>query len=504
MPTRRPPAAAGEALPAPSGADSDDADLELDRLLLGANVQGEAASLLYSSLPVILSTTTQLLIMVPLMSAVGGLGRIALASMNLVSIYSGLAGMAPLSGLAMALDSLCSQAYTAASDRRLLGLYLQRVLVAVAVTLVAIYPLWWNAQPIYRHLGVPEEIAQATGRMLRLYFFGVAGMFVYECLKSYLFAQGIRRFAPLAQAICLPASWLCIWLFVSNPGTSMGFLGIPCVIIVTAAGFNLVTLVFISRVDGHQCWGGWSRAALVGLGPVFKLGAAGSAITFFESVSLHMIDIGVLFLDASSMAAQAILSTILTGAWFLGAGFAVATCNRVGNLLGAGQPNRALLAVYTALGLAVAVFVPLTVALAIHGRAVAGIFTSDPEVVDIICSHMAWPAMGSAVQGISMAASGVLRGQGRQALTARIRMAAFVCISVPMSALAVAVFRWGLAGLWFSYVAGALLAMCAQVYVVLATDWSKEMELCRRRLSDHDIAARSRELEDHETPRILP
>ncbi|KAJ2759363.1 hypothetical protein IWQ57_006574, partial [Coemansia nantahalensis] len=288
-------------------------------------------------------------------------------------------------------------------------------------------------------------------------------MFVFECLKSFLFAQGIRRFAPIAQAVCLPVSWLCIYLLISNPATSLGFLGVPCVIIATAVGFNLVTLAFIAWVDGHQCWRGWSCAALAGLGPIFWLGAAGSAITFFESVSLHMIDIGVLFLDPSSMAAQAILSTVLTGWWFLGTGFAVATCNRIGNLLGAGQPNRALLAVWTALGVAVVIFVVLGAALAWNCRAAAAVFTDDPEVVDIIASHMAWPAAGGAVQGISMVASGVLRGQGRQALTARIRMAAFVGVSVPLSALAVATLRWGLAGLWLGYVMGALLAMCAQV-----------------------------------------
>ncbi|KAJ2710467.1 ethionine resistance protein [Coemansia spiralis] len=487
------------------GADrsSDGQDLDIAELLRSASIKSESATLLWSSLPVVLSTTTQLLIMVPLMAAVGGLGTIALASMNLVSVYSGLAGIAPLSGLAMALDSLCSQAYTAASDRRVLGLYLQRILVSVGLTLLALYPLWWNAQSIFLWLGVPEEIARVTGRMLRLYFVGVAGMFVYECLKSYLFAQGIRRFAPLAQAACLPVSWFCIWLFVSNPATSLGFLGVPCVIIATAIGFNAVTLAFIAWVDGHQCWRSWSCAAFTGLGPIFRLGAAGSAITFFESVSLHMIDIGVLFLDPSSMAAQAILSTVLTGGWFLGAGFAVAVCNRVGNLLGAGQPNRALLAVYTALGVAVAVFVLLGLALASNSRAAAAIFTDDPEVVDIIASHMAWPAVAGAIQGISMATNGVLRGLGRQALTARIRMAAFVCVSIPVSALAVAVFQWGLAGLWLGYAMGGLLAMCAQACAVLATDWSQEVELCQRRLSDHEPTMHTHGLEDSEASRIL-
>ncbi|KAJ2725811.1 hypothetical protein GGI07_001018 [Coemansia sp. Benny D115] len=292
---------------------ADITDLEPTELLMGDNIKAEVSVLLMSSIPIVLSTMSQLLLMFPLMAAIGRLGTLALASMNLVAIYAGLFGVAPMSGMAMALDSLCSQAYTAARDRRLLGVYLQRVLVALLMIQLTLYPLWWNSQGIYEWLGVPHEVAKMTGSMLRLYFFGIALMIIFECQKSFLFAQGIRRFVVVAQVVCLPIGWLSIWLFVANPSTSFGFLGAPWVIILVGVGFNLVTLLFIVKVDGYQCWGGWSGLAFTGLRPVFKLGLAGSAIAFFESVAQHMIDLGVLFLDAPSMAAQAILSMMLNG-----------------------------------------------------------------------------------------------------------------------------------------------------------------------------------------------
>ncbi|KAJ2780684.1 ethionine resistance protein [Coemansia javaensis] len=479
------------------GPSADGADLGLDELLLAASVRRETGVLLRLSLPVVLSAAMQLLAVVPLMSAVGGLGTVALASMNLVSIYAGLCGAAAVSGLPMALDSLCSQAFTAASDRRVLGVYLQRVLVALALVLAALYPLWWNAQAIYQRLGVPADIARATGRILRVYFFGMAGAQAYECLKSYLFAQGLRRFAVVAQGASLPVAWLCIWLFVSNERTSLGVLGVPCVTVAAVAVYNLATLAAMARAGGGRaCWGGWSRAALSGLGQVFRLGAAGSATALFDSMSLHMVDVGALFLDAPSMAAQAVLSLVLTCFWLLGTSFGVSACNRIGNLLGAGHPNRTLLGVYTALAMAAAAFVTLCALLIGNGRAAAGVFSDDPEVADAIAAHIVWPAVGGAVQGISMAAAGVLRGQGRQALTARMRIASFVCVGVPVSAAATAGLHWGLAGLWLGYVAGAALAMVGQVYAVLSTDWDSEIELCQRRIQASAIPGPHGGLED--------
>ncbi|KAJ1879519.1 ethionine resistance protein, partial [Coemansia sp. S17] len=144
-----------------------------------AYIRTEAVWLLRSSLPIVLSTMSQLFLMLPILAAVGKLGTVALASMNLVSIYAGLGGIAPLSGMAMVLDSLCSQAFTAAKDRRLLGVYLQRVLVCIALIIVAMYPLWWNSALIYEYLGVPADVASVTGRLLRLYFFGIAAILIY-------------------------------------------------------------------------------------------------------------------------------------------------------------------------------------------------------------------------------------------------------------------------------------------------------------------------------------
>ncbi|KAJ2085722.1 ethionine resistance protein [Coemansia sp. S142-1] len=408
--------------------------------------------------------------------------------------------------MAMVLDSLCSQAFTAAKDRRLLGVYLQRVLVCIALIIVAMYPLWWNSALIYEYLGVPADVASVTGRLLRLYFFGIAAILIYECLKSYLFAQGVRRFAVVAQLVCLPIGWFCTWLFISNEATSMGILGVPCVIIIVGVGFNIVALWYMRRIEScRQCWGGWSRAAFSDLRPVLKLGLAGSAITFFESVSLHMIDVGSLFLSAEYMAAQAILSVLMTSTWVIGTGFAIAACNRVGNLLGSRQPNRTHLAVNTALMLAVGVFLVLGTAVFCCRNVLPGVFTQDPVVAEILRTHIAWSAGAGAIQGVNMTFNGILRGQGRQALVAHIRIASFVCVGIPLAVLVVAVLKWKLAGLWLAYVASLVAILCAQLYFVAATNWEREIERCQTRISKAMLATtlESEEVADR-TSTLLP
>ncbi|KAJ2473089.1 ethionine resistance protein, partial [Coemansia sp. RSA 2320] len=472
-------------LPPPqhAGLGESECDIDAEGVWAPANMRAEAVWLLRSSFPIVMSSLSQLLLMVPMLAAVGKLGTVALASMNLVSIYSGLGGIAPLSGMAMALDSLCSQAYTGSRDRRLLGVYLQRVLLCIVMVLVLIYPLWWNAAIIYRHLGVPLAVAEVTGRLLRMYFFGVAVLMVYECLKSYLFAQGVRGFAVAAQAVGLPLGWLSIWLLISNDATSLGVLGVPYVVMVVGLSFSAVALLYMRRVDScRQCWGGWTRDAFSDLRPVLKLGLAGSAVAFFESVSLHLIDLGSLFLSAEHMAAQAILSVLMTSTWVLGTGFAVAACNRVGNLLGSRQPNRTHLAVNTTLLLAAGGFLALGVVVFGARNMLPAAFTDDEQVAAILRFHVVWPAAAGAVQGVNMACSGILRGQGRQVLIARIRVLSVVCVGIPLGVISVAVLRWDLAGLWLAYFASLVAALCALLAAVFATNWDNEIDRCQRRV----------------------
>ncbi|KAJ2388681.1 hypothetical protein GGI05_003716 [Coemansia sp. RSA 2603] len=479
------PASQNTLAAAHDNADDDDDDIPFAAVLSPASLSAEALLLVTSSLPIVLSSMSQMLVMIPLMAAVGALGTVALASMNLVSVYAGIAGVAPLLGLPMALDSLCSQAYTAAAaDRRLLGVYLQRALVVGLMFEAALYPLWWNSQHIYQWLGVPPAVAATTAAILKLYFVAIALMITYECLRSYLFAQGIRRFALFAQAVCLPLGWLSIWLLLTNPPTSLGILGVPWVIIIAALCLNLVTLVFVAKVDGSQCWGGWSRAAFDDLGAVAKLAVAGSAIAFFESVSLHMIDLGVLFMDAPTMAAQAILSTLLTSVYVIGTGFAIAACNRVGNLLGRAHPNRALLAVYTTAFISSMLFLFISSVILWYRHSLPRVFSPDPEVVDILVAHIPWTAVACAIQGVNMGFNGILRGQRRQSLLARIRILSFVCVGIPMGAVGVLLLKWGLAGLWLGYLAGVMTILAAQLYTVATTNWSKEVERCQRCISD--------------------
>ncbi|KAJ1946022.1 ethionine resistance protein, partial [Linderina pennispora] len=455
-------------------------DLSPDTYTEWPHVRRELVWLIRAATPIVVSSMSQLFLMTPMLAAVGRLGTIALASMNLTSLFAGLGGITPLAGVAMALDTFCSQSYTGAKDKRILGVLLQRALLIGLVVATLIYPLWWYSGHVFKMFGVPDEVAHVTGKILRVYYIGIVLLIAYECLRSFLFAQGIRRFVLIAQPIGLVVGWSLIWLLIANPSTSIGIEGVAFVILGVALAFCTTTVIFIATVQGYQCWGGWSRASLHDWMPMVKLGAAGTIVSFLEALSIHVIDFGSMFISAQAMAAQAVLSMLMGSTWIMGIGFSVAVCNRVGNHLGSGLPNRAKLSVLTSFVLSALLFSMLAAVLVYNRTTLPPIFSSDGEVIDLLETHIPWTAAAGAIQGVNMALNGILRGQGRQSIIARIRFFSFVFIGVPVGSVAVWVLHWGLAGLWLGFNACLASALVFQICVILATDWDKEIIACQK------------------------
>lgn len=74
-------------------------------------------------------------------------------------------------GTATALDTLCSQAFTGANDRTLVGVYLQRSLLILGVMFIPIGIVWWNATRILLALNQEPDLALHAGMCALAFFF---------------------------------------------------------------------------------------------------------------------------------------------------------------------------------------------------------------------------------------------------------------------------------------------------------------------------------------------
>ncbi|ORX73634.1 hypothetical protein DL89DRAFT_253584 [Linderina pennispora] len=469
-------------------------------------VKKELLWLIRSAAPIAISSTAQPLIMIPMLSAVSRFGNTALMSMNLAKLYSNICGVAPTAGISMALDTYCSQGFTSARDKRILGVLLQRAMLMGLATMAIFCPLWWNSMCVFKVLGVPEDVAEMAGRLVHVCFFGNVLLMAYEFLCSFLFAQGIRRFVLVAQPAGVAVAWAAIWLLLSDQSTSAGVLGTAFVNVCTMVTRCTTTVIFIAVVDGYQCWGSWTPTALHGWKSMAKLSVAGFIARLLGMASMHIIDLGSVLLGTQAMAAQTVLTALLAIPSALGYALAIAACNRVGNHLGLALSNHVRLTALATAVLSALVFGMLALGFFLCRYALPHGFTDNSEVIDIVAVHTPWVAIAGAMQGVNITLNGILRGQGKQGIIARVRLFSFALVGIPAGLVAMWVFHWELAGLWFGHSASLATALSFQTYLLCTTDWDKEVAKCQSRVAAmaSTVYTADRAIAGNECSRHLP
>jgi MATE family multidrug resistance protein len=130
--------------------------------------------------------------------------------------------------------------------------------------LVPIAVLWLNAVDILA-LMIPERrSAELAGIYLRIILLGMPAFVAFEGGKRFVQAQGLFQATTYVLLVAAPANILMNWLLVWRLG--LGYVGAPIAVVITQNLLPLLLFLYVWRVDGSQCWGGFSKRALTNWG----------------------------------------------------------------------------------------------------------------------------------------------------------------------------------------------------------------------------------------------
>lgn len=120
------------------------------------------------------------------------------------------------------------------------------------------------------------------------------GYALFESGKRYLQAQGLFKAATYVLLICAPVNallnWLLVWVCppkktldgvddltwpVQHPTIGVGFKGAPIAVCITDWLMAILLFGYVRFVAGKECWGGFTKRALVNWTPMIKLAVPG-------------------------------------------------------------------------------------------------------------------------------------------------------------------------------------------------------------------------------------
>jgi MATE family multidrug resistance protein len=194
--------------------------------------------------------------MAPILT-MGHLGTKYLAAISLTTMTANITGFSVGYGLATALDTLCSQAYTGSTDKTALGKHLQRSFLVMVLASIPILILWTFTEPILLLLGQDKEIARLSAFFMMYMIPGLLPQLIYNCVLRYLQAQSIMKASLIITLFSVPVNFFLQILFVYGIN-GFGIIGPQGACLATSITYILnmiMIIIYTAYFEGYECWG---------------------------------------------------------------------------------------------------------------------------------------------------------------------------------------------------------------------------------------------------------
>ncbi|KAK9285805.1 hypothetical protein L1049_025006 [Liquidambar formosana] len=401
----------------------------------------------------------------------GKLGKEALAGGSLSIGFANITGYSVISGLALGMEAISSQAY-GAKQWPLMGQTLQRTIAILASTCIPISLLWLNVEPILLFCGQDPEISSIASTYLAFSLPDLFFQSLINPLKIYLRTQQVTLPLMLSAAIALalhaPINYFLVYYL------SLGVRGVAMAVALTDMNL-LATLLLYLNFSGiyRKSWQAWSLKCFDEWKPILGLAIPSCVSVCLEWwwYELMVVSAGLLSNAAEAIATMGILIQATSLIYIFPSALSLAVSTRVGNELGANQPNKAKISSQIALSCAiftsfVAVFFMTTMRNS-WGKA----FTADMAILSLTATAM--PVVGICELGNcpQTTGCGVLRGSARPTLGANINLASFYGVGLPIGIVMGFVMDLGLLGLWWGLLAAQVVCAIVMVFALMRTDW---------------------------------
>ena len=412
---------------------------------------------------------------------VGRLGPEAIAASgisNSLQIAFAIFGM----GLLLGLDTLVSQAFGARRIDECNRWFWHGLAFTAAVTPLLIASSWVLLL-LVPHLGFHPAVEPLVERYYSILLWSGVPLMFYAVFRRYL--QAIHAVTPVMVALVTAnvvnalGNWALIHGHYGLP--ALGLAGSAVATLLARIYLTLALLGSVFWYDARRKSGLLQTTRALERSRFKRLIALG-----LPAASTVSLEVGVFAaatalagrLNPVSAASHQIALNIAAVAFMVPLGLASAGAVRVGNAVGAGEPNRAAAAGWTAILIGVAFMTSAAVLFFLAPRALIGLFSGDEAVLALGSQLLFVAAVFQLFDGIQGVTTGVLRGLGDTRTPMITNFIGHWLVGLPVGYSLCFAFGFGVIGLWIGLSTGLIIAGA-----VLLVAWTREIRALPHRMA---------------------
>ncbi|KAH3673347.1 hypothetical protein WICMUC_003707 [Wickerhamomyces mucosus] len=462
------------------------------------SVKEEFSILTKYSIPLVITFLLQYSLNVASVFSVGKIGKSELAAVSLAGMTANITGYCLFQGAATALDTLCPQAY-GRKDYKQVGLQFLKCTIFLFLISIPVSLVWIFGAPLILNFLVDDEklISLATS-YLSILAIGLPGFILFETLKKYLQAQNIFHASTYVILFAAPFNAFTNYYLVWSEFFNLGFIGAPIAIVLTNYIMASLLLIYTIYIDGYQCWCGISKDVFKNWSKMLNLSYNGTISVVSEWLFFELITLSAARFGTVELAAQSVLATICILIYQIPFAISIAVSTRIANFIGSASKKSSIISTHSSIIFALIVGIFNAIILTIFKYNIVELFTDDEQVIKLASEIIPLGALYQINDCLAAITGGILRGQGRQRLSAYISLVSYYLISLPFGFYFAFGLNFKLFGLWSGLVLAIILISISQIIFVLKSNWDSIInESLQDALNEVNINADTRSILSH-------
>ncbi|XP_020174024.1 protein DETOXIFICATION 35 [Aegilops tauschii subsp. strangulata] len=411
---------------------------------------------------------------------VGHLGNLPLAAASIgLSVFATFS-LGFFLGMGSALETLCGQAF-GAGQVSMLGVYLQRSWIILAVAALLMVPFYVFAEPILLAIGQDPAVAREAARF---------ALYILPGALSFAVNFPTAKFLQSQSKVIVPV-WICVGSLCFHVALSyllvtvLGW-GSPGAAVAYNLSLWAIALGQSAYIIGwcKDGWRGWSMAAFNDMWAFVRLSLESAVMICLEIWYLSTITVLTGNLQDAQIAVDSLGVCMNINGWenmiFIGINAAISV--RVSNELGAGRPRAAMHAVIVIIAESLLIGLLCMALVLIFRDNFAIIYTTDLELQHAVSKIAGLLGLTMVLNSVQPVVSGVAVGGGWQGLVAYINLGCYYVLGLPLGYLLGYKFNYGVGGIWAGMLCGIALQTLILLFIVWRTDWNAEAALASSRV----------------------
>ncbi len=319
---------------------------------------------------------------------------------------------------------------------------------------------------LFAVMHTPPDVTELGRSYLRIYFIGAPLIYGYFAVDAAFRASGDTRTPFVLLLVSTVITLILDPVLILGLGgmPRLGIEGAAVALVLTRGGAFLIGIGLLLRRGllrvRPATWGTLVALARVGL-PTALTGIT------FSLIYVALTRVTTQF-GTPALAALGLGHRIESWLYTIGLGFGAAAAAIVGQNLGAGQPERAERAGWTTLYYASIPALGGALAALLIPEQLAGLFTNDPEVIDVAVRYLRISAIAELTVCAEIVLEGALGGAGHT-IPPMLTSTTLTALRIPLAWWAAS--RWGVDGIWWTISLTAAARGLAMIALWRAGGW---------------------------------